>query len=77
MEVLKKEKELRGKSCSLAGLIIAFLLGTVLGFLLAPVKKGVYCGNNNGNTVHNHGEENEPPQEWEAELAGELETLQP
>lgn len=26
------------------------ILGTVLGFLLAPIKKGVYIGNNNGNT---------------------------
>ena len=26
------------------------LLGTVLGFLLSPAKKGLYIGNNNGNT---------------------------
>lgn len=24
-------------------------LGVIIGFLFAPVKKGVYCGNNNGN----------------------------
>ncbi|QRV21176.1 hypothetical protein I6K70_06775 [Lacrimispora saccharolytica] len=27
-----------------------FLLGCVLGFLFAPIKKGIYCGNHNGNT---------------------------
>lgn len=26
-----------------------FLAGIVAGFLIAPIKKGVYCGNNNGN----------------------------
>lgn len=29
----------------------AFLSGTVIGFLMSPVKKGIYCGNNNGNTL--------------------------
>lgn len=28
----------------------AFLSGLVLGFLFSPVKKGIYCGNHNGNT---------------------------
>lgn len=28
----------------------SFLAGMVAGFLLAPIKKGVYCGNHNGNT---------------------------
>ena len=28
----------------------AFLDGTVIGFLMSPIKKGIYCGNNNGNT---------------------------
>ena len=27
----------------------AFLLGVVLGFMFAPIKRGIYCGNNNGN----------------------------
>ena len=27
-------------------------LGVVKGFLLAPVKKGIACGNNNGNTYN-------------------------
>ncbi|HCD44497.1 MAG TPA: hypothetical protein DEQ64_12330, partial [Lachnoclostridium sp.] len=31
-------------------IVSALLLGCVLGFLLAPIKKGVYCGNHNGNT---------------------------
>lgn len=28
----------------------AFLSGAVIGFLVSPVKKGIYCGNHNGNT---------------------------
>lgn len=30
--------------------ICLLLLGVVIGFLLAPIKKGISCGNNNGNT---------------------------
>lgn len=26
------------------------LFGVVIGFMFAPIKKGVYCGNHNGNT---------------------------
>lgn len=37
------EKILLGTAC--------FLGGVVAGFLIAPIKKGVYCGNNNGNCV--------------------------
>ena len=37
------EKILLGVSC--------FLGGVVLGFLIAPIKNGIYCGNNNGNYV--------------------------
>ncbi|EKY25799.1 hypothetical protein [Clostridium celatum] len=37
-----KEKVLLGAAC--------FFAGAVVGFLLAPVKKGIYCGNNSGNT---------------------------
>ena len=29
-----------------------FLLGVVIGFLIAPIKKGISCGNNNGNTYN-------------------------
>lgn len=39
----KDEKILLGAAC--------FLGGMVAGFLIAPIKKGVYCGNNNGNYV--------------------------
>ncbi|WP_180994514.1 hypothetical protein [Clostridium sp. chh4-2] len=28
----------------------ASLLGIVIGFILSPVKKGIFCGNYNGNT---------------------------
>ncbi|GLC83000.1 hypothetical protein [Lacrimispora brassicae] len=31
-------------------ILSSFLLGCVLGFLFAPIKKGIYCGNHNGNT---------------------------
>ena len=37
----KNEKILFGAAC--------FLAGTVAGFLIAPIKKGIYCGNNSGN----------------------------
>ena len=38
-----KEKVLLGVAC--------FLGGVVSGFLLAPIKKGIYLGNNCGNQV--------------------------
>lgn len=28
-------------------------LGIIAGFMLAPIKKGIYCGNNNGNNGAN------------------------
>ena len=37
----KNEKILLGAAC--------FFAGAVAGFLIAPIKKGIYCGNNNGN----------------------------
>lgn len=30
--------------------IIGLLGGIILGFMLAPIKNGIECGNNNGNT---------------------------
>ncbi|MGG7165351.1 hypothetical protein [Clostridium ihumii] len=39
------EKILLGTTC--------FLAGIVGGFLIAPIKKGIYCGNNNGNLFAN------------------------
>ena len=47
----KKEKILLGAAC--------FFAGTVVGFLIAPIKKGIYCGNNNGNNYGDSSEENE------------------
>ncbi len=38
-----KEKVLLGLTC--------FLGGVVAGFLIAPIKRGIYCGNNCGNHV--------------------------
>ncbi|MDC4239591.1 hypothetical protein NE398_05350 [Clostridium tertium] len=40
-----KEKILLGLTC--------FLGGVVAGFIIAPIKQGVYLGNNCGNTVKN------------------------
>ena len=40
-----KEKVLLGLSCLFGGM--------VLGFLIAPIKKGIYCGNYNGNNSAN------------------------
>lgn len=37
------EKALLGLTC--------FLGGVVAGFLIAPIKKGIYCGNNNVHCV--------------------------
>ena len=31
-------------------LATASLLGVVVGFLISPIKKGIFCGNYNGNT---------------------------
>lgn len=39
------EKVLLGLSC--------FLGGVVVGFFIAPIKQGIYCGNNCGNHVSN------------------------
>lgn len=38
-------------SCSDKFLVImtTFLSGILLGFIFSPVKKGIYCGNHNGN----------------------------
>lgn len=33
-------------------LLSLFLLGVVIGFQFAPIKKGIYCGNNN--SVYNN-----------------------
>ena len=47
-----KEKVLLGLTC--------FLGGVVAGFLIAPIKGGVCCGNNNGNNFgNNFGKEEE------------------
>jgi len=40
-----------------------FLLGVVLGFVFAPIKKGLYIGNNSGNNY------NTPQDEFEDEDA--------
>ena len=38
-------------------ILVCFLSGMVHGFLWAPIKKGISCGNNSGNT-YVKGEEN-------------------
>ena len=41
----KREEKLLGLAC--------FFGGMVAGFLIAPIKRGIYCGNNNGPKVNN------------------------
>lgn len=41
LRVKNKETLLLSTTC--------FLAGIVAGFLISPIKKGIYCGNNNGN----------------------------
>lgn len=36
--------------------ICLVLAGVVIGFLIAPIKKGISCGNNNGNTYNEDGD---------------------
>lgn len=43
----EKERKLLVLSC--------FLGGVVAGFLLAPIRKGIYCGNNNESSISNAG----------------------
>ena len=33
-------------------ILCCILLGMIKGFFLAPIKKGINCGNNNGNTYN-------------------------
>lgn len=47
----KNEKILLGAAC--------FFAGAVAGFLIAPIKKGVCCGNNNGNNYMSKDDENQ------------------
>ena len=51
--MLEKIKEFFIRDWSLADKLLMilcfFYLGIIKGFLLAPIKKGVSCGNNNGN----------------------------
>lgn len=36
--------------------VCGILLGVVIGFLIAPIKKGIEIGNNAGNTTNYYGE---------------------
>ena len=48
----KNETILLGAAC--------FFAGAVSGFLIAPIKKGIYCGNNSGNNyADKNGDDNE------------------
>lgn len=44
----KNEKILLGAAC--------FFAGAVTGFLISPIKKGIYCGNNSGNKYNDKNE---------------------
>lgn len=47
----EREAKLLGAAC--------FLGGVVIGFLLSPIKKGMYLGNNCGNSYSGQGETEE------------------
>ena len=50
------------KMTTLIGLV-CLLAGVIVGFLLAPVKKGIYCGTNNGNSYGGWGYDDEEEDE--------------
>ena len=50
------------KMTTLIGLV-CLLAGVIVGFLLAPVKKGIYCGNNSGNSYGGWGYDDEEEDE--------------
>jgi len=52
-ENLNQVKTITRKEYGLT-LAVGVLLGIVVGFLFAPIKKGISCGNNNGNTTNNY-----------------------
>lgn len=62
-----KEKLLLGAAC--------FFAGAVAGFLLAPIKNGIYCGNNNGNNYLGKDEEIEKEDDDLEELNKELDAV--
>ncbi len=37
--------------------LCSFLFGVVVGFLIAPIKKGIEIGNNSGNTTNHYDNE--------------------
>ncbi len=37
------------KSTAILMSMVLFFFGIIIGFLISPIKKGIYCGNNNGN----------------------------
>lgn len=60
------EKILLGAAC--------FFAGAVMGFLIAPIKKGIYCGNNSGNNYLGK-EEDIEKEEVLNEITRELEDI--
>lgn len=46
-DFLLKEWSISEKSLLITTIL---LTGVIIGFLTAPIKKGIYCGNHNGNT---------------------------
>lgn len=52
-EVLENVKEFFERDWTLVEKILVLtccvLVGVIYGFLIAPIKKGISCGNNNGN----------------------------
>lgn len=46
------------------------LLGAIIGFLLGPIKKGVYCGNHNSGNRY-FGKEDDYCDDWDSEDDGD------
>ncbi|HKM03560.1 MAG TPA: hypothetical protein VJZ04_03005 [Lachnospiraceae bacterium] len=52
-EKLNEVKTITNKDYKLT-VVLCVLLGITIGYFIAPLKKGVFCGNNNGNTTNNY-----------------------
>lgn len=49
MKLCNWSERTEGDKAKILSVVCAFLVGIICGFLFSPIKKGIYCGNNNGN----------------------------